>query len=269
MPIQCALTSFRELMMSFTPTIKAVIFDLDGTLLDTESLSDQAMFASLLPHIPTHVLEKHRDFRLPWELKRRILGLRSSDWGPIVLAYVQETWGVSKEILPSVEQLACDWENHLNNLCEQVKECPGAFQLIKRFAAVGLPMAIATSSRQTAVERKSRNHLAMFQNISVIVCGDDPAVKKGKPAPDIYVEAARRLGVQPKDCLVFEDALTGLRSARLAGCYVVAIPDTRFDATEMATFTTEAHVVLPDLRHFSGEQFGISIEMVTSQPDSS
>lgn len=51
----------------------------------------------------------------------------------------------------------------------------------------------------------------MFQHIKVIVAGDDPAVKKGKPAADIYLEAARQLGVDPKECLVFEDALSGVR----------------------------------------------------------
>lgn len=249
------------------PTIKAIIFDLDGTLLDTEALSDKALFASLTP---AGMLERHGggadDSLLPWELKRQILGLRSSDWGPIVLNYARENWSVTEDLLPSVDQLGGDWEQNLNQLCDQVQACPGANELIEKFAVLGLPMAIATSSRQSAVEKKRMNHRRMFQHLQTIVCGDHPAVKQGKPAPDIYLEAARQLGVDPSECLVFEDALTGVRSANAACCHVVAVPDPRFDAAEKATFAAEANVVLQDLWHFSGELFGIDIDMRPSKP---
>lgn len=97
-----------------------------------------------------------------------------------------------------------------------------------------------------------------------IVAGDHPAVKNGKPAPDIYLEAARQLNVDPKECLVFEDALSGVRSGKAAGCQVVAIPDSRFSEEETAYFFNEADLVVPDLSHFKGDQFGIDVDMRTS-----
>jgi pseudouridine 5'-phosphatase len=255
------------------PRIKAIIFDLDGTLLDTEALSDKAMWASL----PPHALEQHMSGTittttqlpegycglqlLPWDLKRQILGLRVSDWGPIVLKYARENWGMTEDQLPTVDKLGSHWEHNLNQLCDQVQACPGALVLVEKFAGFGFPMAIATSSCQSAVEKKRKNHEPLFQHLQTIVCGDHPAVKQGKPSPDIYIEAARQLGVHPNECLVFEDALTGVRSAKAAGCYVVAVPDKRFDADEKVAFTSEAHVVLPDLWHFSGEQFGVDIDL--------
>ena len=69
-------------------------------------------------------------------------------------------------------------------------------------------MAIATSSRYDGVQKKRKRHEDMFQFIKTIVAGDDPNVLNGKPSPDIYLEAARRLNVHPKECLVFEDALS-------------------------------------------------------------
>jgi pseudouridine 5'-phosphatase len=253
--------------MSAPTKIKAVIFDLDGTLLDTETLSDQAMFRALFPdEMPTQIREQCDDHRLPWELKRRILGLRSSDWGPIVINYAKEVWGVPENTLPSVEQLAMDWENQLSHLCDQVQACPGALELVQQFARAGFPMAIATSSRQSAVQKKRRHQEALFQHMHAIVCGDHPAVRQGKPAPDIYIEAARQLGVPPHECLVFEDAFTGMQSAKAAGCYVVAVPDPRFDAQELEAFVDEAHELLQDLWHFSGKTLGMDVEMGNSQP---
>lgn len=101
----------------------------------------------------------------------------------------------------------------------------------------------------------------MFQHISVIVAGDDPAVNNGKPAPDIYLEAARRLNVDPKECLVFEDALSGVRSGKAAGCYVVAIPDPRFSEEEKKVFAKEADMVLDSLWQFDGSKFGLDVDM--------
>lgn len=252
LPIVLAFGTTESVMEGIrVPKIKAILFDLDGTLLDTETISDQALLAAL-------ELTDDRK-RLPWELKKQILGLRGAEWGPIVLRYVQENWGVTD--LPTVDELWSSWEDHVSQMCHQVEACAGAPELVQQLAVAGIPMAIATSSRQASVDKKRKNHGKMFQHLPTIVCGDHPAVKNGKPAPDIYLEAARQLGVDPKECLVVEDALSGVQSGKNAGCFVVAVPDARFDADEKAVFAAEAHAVLDSLWHFPGEQFGIRVEM--------
>eukprot|EP00579_Thalassiosira_antarctica_P026722 CAMPEP_0202022618 /NCGR_PEP_ID=MMETSP0905-20130828/49989_1 /ASSEMBLY_ACC=CAM_ASM_000554 /TAXON_ID=420261 /ORGANISM="Thalassiosira antarctica, Strain CCMP982" /LENGTH=280 /DNA_ID=CAMNT_0048584807 /DNA_START=11 /DNA_END=850 /DNA_ORIENTATION=- len=261
-------------------TIKAVIFDLDGTLLDTEALSCRAViesFASTSLTIPQEILASLEagGFLLPWELKRRILGMRGSDWVPIVLAYAQESWGVDMDLswkdgwqttssdnenedrVRVVEKFWKAWEVRLNGLCAEVKACPGAPELVEGLRKARVPMAIATSSRAASVQKKRCKHEKMFQSFQEIVTGDDPNVKNGKPAPDIYLEAAKRLGVHPSECLVFEDALTGAQSGKSAGCRLVAVPDSRM---EKQSFLSVSDEIIEDLWQFSGKRWGIPLE---------
>lgn len=249
------------------PSIKAVLFDLDGTLLDTEQLSDKAMLMAFGRDVlPTNVWEEceANNFLLPWELKKQLLGLRGSEWAPKAIAYAHQHWGVpddgSLEVM-TVEGIWNKWEIALNSLCEEVESCDGALKLVRLFAKKGFPMAIATSSRQAAVDKKRKRHENMFQHISKIVAGDNSAVKSGKPAPDIYLEAARQLGVDPRECVVFEDALSGVEAGKAAGCQVVAVPDSRFNTDEKQVFHDKADVVLDSLWNFSGDLWGIDVDM--------
>lgn len=130
----------------------------------------------------------------------------------------------------------------------------GASALVKALAAAGIPMAIATSSQQDAMEVKRMNNENIFSPMRAIVAGDDPAVRRGKPSPDIFLEAASRLGVEPSECLVFEDSMTGVLAGKAAGCQVVAIPDPRSDKVE---FLETADCVLRSLEDFNGDSFGI------------
>lgn len=156
-----------------------------------------------------------------------------------------------------------NWEDQLNSMCQEIDACKGARELVQALASYqpAFPMAIATSSRYAGVEKKKVRHDAIFRHMTAIVAGDDPAVIKGKPAPDIYLEAARKLNVNPNESLVFEDALSGVRAGKAAGCYVVAIPDTRFSQEEKAVFVKEADMVVDDLSQFDGRVFGIDIDM--------
>lgn len=101
-------------------------------------------------------------------------------------------------------------------------------------------------------------HETMFQSIQVIVTGDDPNVANGKPAPDIYLEAAKRLGVHPSECLVFEDAIAGAQSGKSAGCHVVAVPDYRMEKDPFLSVSDE---ILDNMWQFSGERWGIPLDM--------
>lgn len=83
-------------------SIKAIIFDMDGTLLDTESLSDKAVLLAYGPSLPSHVLQEApmSQWILPWDLKKQILGLRGAEWAPIALNYAKQHWGVTEERSP-------------------------------------------------------------------------------------------------------------------------------------------------------------------------
>eukprot|EP00004_Rigifila_ramosa_P020388 TRINITY_DN5290_c0_g1_i1.p2 TRINITY_DN5290_c0_g1~~TRINITY_DN5290_c0_g1_i1.p2 ORF type:complete len:152 (+),score=22.12 TRINITY_DN5290_c0_g1_i1:310-765(+) len=139
----------------------------------------------------------------------------------------------------------------------QCEPMHGARDLVTHFKRHNVTQAVATSSMPAATSRKTERHQDMFASFHTIVQGDDPAVRKGKPAPDIFLEAAVRLGADPISCLVFEDAKSGVMSALAAGMTVVAVPDQRDD---VAWFHANAHEVLPSLRHFDPAKYGLPSE---------
>lgn len=82
-----------------TPTIKAILFDMDGTLLDTEALSDKAILLAFGTSLPAKVLEEPpmSSYSVPWELKKQVLGLRGAEWVPLVLDYAKKNWMLQKK----------------------------------------------------------------------------------------------------------------------------------------------------------------------------
>ena len=208
-------------------------------------------FGDAIPlHIRTELAKE--DNRLPWELKGSIIGTRGDQWVPMVIEYAAKHWGVENP--PPVDDYWTLQENILSSFGDRVEECKGATHLVQSLANLQVPMAIATSSRMVSVEKKRVRHEAIFQHMETIVSGDDALVKNGKPAPDIYLEAASRLNVDPKDCLVFEDAVAGCRSGKAAGCRVIAVPDPRMDNS---VFDGVADQVLDDLTFFDGDLWGM------------
>jgi pseudouridine-5'-monophosphatase len=182
---------------------RAVIFDLDGTLLDTEPLLDEANAA---------VLGRY-GCALTHEIRGRVRG-RSRHDADRILA---EAAGVEASVL-GAERAAI-----LDRGWGRAELMPGAARLVARVAERGLPMAIATSSSTAALAAKLSRHAAIRAAMSVIVCADHPLVRRSKPAPDVFEVAARELGVEAGACLVFEDAPAGVRGALAAGMRVVAV----------------------------------------------
>ena len=175
--------------------IQAIVFDLDGTLLDTEGTSTQATEIALAPYT---------DRKIDWAIKEQILGLRSEEWSKILVEKFQLQGSLS------ATKLASEWEQNMginiNILClfcmgtrrkeivlellsSQMMKMKGADELTAYFFEKGIPMAIATSSTYNSVEKKKKFHSELFARMKFVVCGDDDRVKSGKPSPDLYLLA--------------------------------------------------------------------------------
>lgn len=191
--------------------VRFAIFDCDGLLLDTERIYSVAT---------QHILDRFGK-TFSWELKAKMMGKRA----PEAAALLVEELGI--DLTP--EQYLEEREKLHQEMFPECKPLPGALELCRKLKKAGIPIAVASSSFKDAFELKIRNNSELFDLFNTIVLGDDPAVKKGKPAPDIFEEAARRLGadiqVDRGSCLVFEDAQSGIEAAIAAKMPAIWVPD--------------------------------------------
>jgi pseudouridine-5'-monophosphatase len=201
-----------------------VLFDLDGVLLDTERLYTEA----------TQAIVGRFGKTFTWAIKRDAMGRDAHVSARIVL----ERLGVP---LTSDEFLA-ERGPLLEALVARCQAMDGAETFVRALVARGVPVAVATSSERRLYELKVRSH-PWFDLFGVVVCGDDPRVSAKKPAPDIFLVAARDLGAEPRRCLVFEDSLAGVEAALAAGMRVVALPDAAA-GPDHGTYYGAAHHVL-------------------------
>jgi pseudouridine-5'-monophosphatase len=212
-------------------TITHVIYDLDGLLLDTEPLHAKV----------NQMVVNHYGKIIDHTLSCKVRGRKSYDSAKLL---IQEL-----DLQITIEEFAKQKDAIIYDFYPHVSPLEGAVHLTQHLAFHHIPQAVATSSGTRPFTAKTQSHQQWFSLFQYIVRGDDPELKKGKPAPDIFLLVAQRLGAKPEECLVFEDALAGVSAAKAAGMSVVAVPAPDMDQS----LYQEADQILNSLNEFQPE----------------
>lgn len=184
--------------------VMAVIFDLDGVLIDSEQVWDEAR------------RELTGELGGEWrqEATRDMMGMSSVEWS----AYMHEALGIPLAPAQINEKVVGRMESIFR---QKLPLFPGSREAVGRMAEKW-PLALASSSNRELIDFVLKvSDLQVYFQVTV----SSEEVDRGKPSPDVYLEAARRLGKAPGDCAAVEDSGNGIRSARAAGMYVIAIPN--------------------------------------------
>lgn len=205
---------------------KAVVFDLDGTLIDSMWVWAKVDEDYL----------KRFGYEVPVDLHDAIEGKSFSEGAQ----YFKERFGIEA----SIEEIAQEWNRMAYEMyLKEVPMKPGAYDFVKKIRKKGIKTAIATSNSRMLVENVLKVH-GLLEDFDVIVTDDE--VSKGKPNPDIYLEASRRLQIKPQDCFVFEDITMGILAGQRAGMTICAVRDAFSDyqwdkKIEMADYNIETY----------------------------
>ncbi len=186
--------------------LKGVIFDMDGLMVDTESL------------LQIFWCQAANEFGFPMQ-KEDVLGMRSLS-PKYAIPYLHELFGESFDYY-AVKKRRIELMNAYINKNGLVKK-KGLDELLDFLKNTNLKIAVATATNyeRTEMYLKSINIFHLFDKI---ICGD--MIKNGKPEPDIYLEASKQLDLSPQHCMALEDSPNGIMSAYKAGCIPVMVPD--------------------------------------------
>ncbi|MBO5303567.1 MAG: HAD family phosphatase [Lachnospiraceae bacterium] len=185
--------------------INAVIFDLDGTLVDSMGIWRDIDIEFL----------SQRNIAFEEDLQENIEGMSFTE----TAVYFKEHFKLTE----SIEELKTIWNQMAEHKYRyEIQPKPGALQYLAYLKKKGIKMGIASSNSPELIAAvNDAYHLDTYISCIVTAC----SVNKGKPAPDVYLEAARQLEVLPENCLVFEDIVKGIEAGKNAGMKVCAIED--------------------------------------------
>jgi HAD superfamily hydrolase (TIGR01509 family) len=202
--------------------IEAVVFDLDGVIVDSEHVWDEVR----------QRLAEERGGRWHDQASRDMMGMSSPEWS----RYMHDVIGLAEP----PEEINAEVVRRLEAVYrEELPLLDGAVEAVEALAA-RWPLGLASSSNRELIDLVLRVS-SLERWFAATVSSEE--VPRGKPAPDVYLEAARRLGVPPERCAAVEDSENGIRSAKAAGMRVVAIPNPQYPPAEDAL--AAADVVLP------------------------
>jgi HAD superfamily hydrolase (TIGR01509 family) len=209
--------------------VEAVIFDLDGVLLDSEQAWDEARKDLVAETGGTWTDTATRD----------MMGMSSLEW-PV---YVRDELHVPL----TVEEINADIVRRMvEGYRRELPLLPGAREAVERIAA-RWPIGLASSSNREVIDEVLRD-MGVDGLFRATVSSEE--VGRGKPAPDVWLEAARRMGVDPQRTVAIEDSENGIRSARAAGMRVLAVPNPHFppaaEALAEATVLADLAALTPD-----------------------
>ena len=204
--------------------IEAVVFDMDGVLIDSEPVWERVRRRFVAS----------RGGRWPADAQDRLMGMSTAEWS----AYISTDFGVGltpQQVASQViAAMAAEYSKHLPLL-------PGAIDAVRSMSA-RWPLGVASSSPRSLIETVLAT-AGLLSSFAAFVSSEE--VPRGKPAPDVYLAAAERLSVSPKACAAIEDSSNGLRSAAAAGFTVIAVPRPEYPPAPDAL--ASARVVLSSL----------------------
>ena len=214
--------------MSLPRTVKAVVFDMDGLLVDTETVVFRAM-------------QRAADLirgEMPFSTFQRMVGLQHEASDQILIEHFGEgfdleAWSVA---------VSAHFQEELG---AGIALKAGVVEILDWLDIAVLPRAIATSSRLEAVRQSLGPH-GLVDRFDALITRDLPL--RGKPHPDPFLKAAQALGVDPADCLALEDSHNGVRSASSAGMMTIMVPDMLDPTEEMRTLTVRIAHDLHEVR---------------------
>ena len=199
-------------------SIAAVVFDLDGVIIDSEEVWEEVRRA--------YVAEHGREF-LP-DTQQRMMGMSTAEWS----RHLAEDVGVGRPAATVAEEVLGRMAGRYRAALPVI---PGSVDAVRRIAA-HYPVALASSSARILIDQvlASAGLSGVFRTTL-----STEEVPRGKPSPDVYLEAARRLGLDPADCAAVEDSSNGLRAAAAAGMAVVCVPHGVYPPAEDALAKAE------------------------------